>query len=48
MYILVINGIPCITPDGRIAHLTMDEANRLADALYNQDDTVEVSVVYAD
>ena len=48
MYVLTINGIPTLTPDGRIARLTLDEANRLADALYEHDDTVEVSVVYAD
>lgn len=47
-YILTINGIPATTRDGRIARLTLDEANRLADALYEKDDTLDVSVVYAD
>ena len=47
-YMLIINGIPTTTPDGRIARLTLDEANRLADTLYEKDDTLEVSVVYAD
>lgn len=47
-YIVIINGIPTKTNDGRIARLTLEEANLLADALYERDDTIEVSVVYAD
>lgn len=47
-YAVIINGIPTTTRDGRIARLTLDEANRLADTLYEKDDTLDVSVVYAD
>ena len=47
-YAVIVNGIPTTTADGRIARMSLEDANRIADALYEKDASVEVSVVYAD